>query len=112
MMPKKPKKFLPGPGAPVGNFDPNVLTGFPNLSNYNYDNGDKVDGGIKWIIPLISWHYLGVSALKVDKYLALLFRDQNYGGVCELFSRSDPLLEGNPIGNNEASSMIIIKGRK
>jgi hypothetical protein len=55
----------------------------------------------------------GVSAVEVENALVILFEGKQWTGTCELFSTNDPnLTNGNPIGDEKASSMMIIKGMK
>jgi hypothetical protein len=55
----------------------------------------------------------GVSALRVENYLAVLFRETSYDNTCEVFNISDSnLSDGNPIDDERAFSMMIIRGIK
>jgi hypothetical protein len=93
-------------------FDSNILRGFSSLKSYEYDNGHTIDGGVTGA-GFFRWVDQGVSALRVNKYLAVLFEHDNYGGTCEVFSINDSnLSDGNPIDDEKASSMMIIKGTK
>ncbi len=78
---------------------------------YKYDNGDIIDGGLFVPVPNFWDAYdRGVSALEVENSTAILFDEENYDGVCELFQTGDPALgSGNDIGDDRASSMMIIR---
>jgi hypothetical protein len=96
----------------LGTYKSSVLRGFPDLEEYKYDNGDTIDGGKDPRWDFWNIYDQGVSALEINKYIAILFRDDNYQGICTLFNSNDSDLGNDVIGNDKASSMMIIKGRK
>jgi hypothetical protein len=108
------KIFTFGEGSPVNGLDSSVVAGFPNLKIYKYDNGDAIGDIMRGVdLSILRTWDKGVSALKVQNYLAVLFREPSYDNTCEVFNISDSnLSDGNPIDDERAFSMMIIKGTK